>query len=35
MSDESKETFANLATEERRFEPPAEFAEQANLTADA
>ena len=25
-------TLANLSHEERRFEPPAEFAEQANLT---
>src|SRR6476661_8507436 len=34
MSD-SGETLANLATEERRFEPPEEFAAQANLTEDA
>ncbi len=35
MSDESSGTLANLSHEERRFEPPKEFAEQANLTAAA
>ena len=35
MSDESSETLANLSTEERRFEPPEELAENANLTAQA
>ena len=35
MSDESSGTLANLANEERRFDPPEEFAENANLTADA
>jgi len=28
-------TLSNLSSEERRFEPPAEFAEHANLTAEA
>lgn len=28
------ETLANLSTEERRFEPPADFAADANVTAD-
>ena len=31
----SDETLANLSHEERRFEPPADFAKQANLTEDA
>ena len=31
----SDETLANLSHEERRFEPSEEFAEKANLTADA
>ena len=35
MSDESSGTLANLSTEERRFEPPDDFAENANLTAEA
>jgi len=35
MSDESNETLANLSTEERRFDPPEEFAKDANLTEDA
>src|SRR5437764_7646593 len=29
------ETLSNLSHEERRFPPPAEFAEQANVKADA
>ncbi|KQT90648.1 acetyl-coenzyme A synthetase [Marmoricola sp. Leaf446] len=32
---ESNETLANLSTEERRFEPPAELVESANLTEQA
>ncbi len=35
MSDESSGTLANLSTEERRFEPPDDFAENANLTSKA
>ena len=35
MSDESSGTLANLSTEERRFEPPDELAENANLTSEA
>ena len=35
MSDNTDQTLANLSTEDRRFEPPAQIAEQANLTADA
>ncbi len=35
MSDESSENLSSLAKEERRFEPPQGFAEQANLTAQA
>jgi acetyl-CoA synthetase len=35
MSDESSGTLENLATEERRFEPPSDFAERANLTKEA
>ena len=35
MSDESSENLSSLAHEERRFEPPEGFAEQANLTAQA
>lgn len=31
----SSETLANLSTEERRFEPPADLAAEANVTADA
>ncbi|MEP6815731.1 MAG: AMP-binding protein, partial [Marmoricola sp.] len=33
MSDEKSETLSNLAHEERRFEPPADLADQANATA--
>ncbi len=32
---ESGQTLENLSTEERRFEPPAEFAANANVTAEA
>jgi acetyl-CoA synthetase len=32
---EQAETLSNLSREERRFEPPAEFAAHANLTAEA
>ncbi len=36
MSDESREqTLSNLSREERRFEPPAELAEHANVKAEA
>lgn len=37
MTDEtsSQETLANLSTEDRRFEPPADLAANANLTAEA
>jgi acetyl-CoA synthetase len=35
MSDKSEATLSNLLHEERRFEPPAELAENANVTADA
>ncbi|MBF4163231.1 acetate--CoA ligase [Nocardioides acrostichi] len=35
MSDTTEETLANLLKEDRRFEPPAELAEHANVTADA
>ncbi|GAA1514601.1 acetate--CoA ligase [Nocardioides humi] len=35
MSDQTAETLANLLKEDRRFEPPAELAEAANVTADA
>ena len=35
MSDQTDQTLANLLKEDRRFEPPAELAEHANLTADA
>ena len=35
MSDESSGTLANLSTEERRFEPPDDLAENANLTSQA
>ena len=31
----SEQTLANLSREERRFEPPAEIAEHANLKAEA
>ena len=31
----SEETLSNLSREERRFEPPAEIAENANVKADA
>ena len=31
----SEETLSNLSREERRFEPPAELAENANLTEEA
>ncbi|MDQ6641451.1 MAG: acetate--CoA ligase, partial [Actinomycetota bacterium] len=34
MSDEKSETLSNLSHEERRFEPPAEFVENANATAE-
>ena len=33
MSDEKSDTLSNLAHEERRFEPPADLADQANATA--
>ena len=35
MSEKTDETLANLLKEDRRFEPPADLAEHANLTADA
>ncbi|WP_370074654.1 acetate--CoA ligase [Nocardioides sp.] len=35
MSEKNDETLANLLKEDRRFEPPADLAEHANLTADA
>ncbi|HET6563447.1 MAG TPA: acetate--CoA ligase [Marmoricola sp.] len=35
MSDKSEATLSNLLHEERRFEPPAELAADANVTADA
>ena len=35
MSDNNDQTLANLLKEDRRFEPPAELAEHANLTAEA
>ncbi|WP_372490613.1 acetate--CoA ligase [Nocardioides bruguierae] len=35
LSDQTDETLANLLSEDRRFEPPAELAAHANLTADA
>ena len=35
MSDKSEATLSNLLHEERRFEPPAELAAHANVTADA
>ena len=31
----TSETLANLSKEERRFEPPADLAANANVTADA
>jgi len=31
----SEATLSNLSTEQRRFEPPAELAADANLTAEA
>ena len=34
-SSSSSETLANLSKEERRFEPPADLAADANVTADA
>ncbi len=34
-SSSTSETLANLSREERRFEPPADLAAQANVTADA
>ncbi len=35
MSEKNDETLANLLKEDRRFEPPADLTEHANLTADA
>jgi len=35
VSEKNDETLANLLKEDRRFEPPADLAEHANLTADA
>ncbi|HEY7046576.1 MAG TPA: acetyl-coenzyme A synthetase N-terminal domain-containing protein, partial [Jatrophihabitantaceae bacterium] len=35
MTDASSEALANLLHEQRRFEPPSEFAAQANVKADA
>jgi acetyl-CoA synthetase len=35
VSDNNDQTLANLLKEDRRFEPPAELAEHANLTAEA
>ena len=35
MTEDKQQTLSNLVTEDRRFEPPAELAANANVTAEA